>query len=133
MLDALRELFTSMGADGFEQAQSEAILTMLVWVMRADGKLQPAESDKLGQFAHSIRWTSPLTMKEYVLGEVERIKQLERGELKEADLMAEIAQKLQGKDVRYKAIKCCHELAKADNYLHRAEVGLLHRFTDALL
>lgn len=133
MLDALREIFTGMGAETFEQTQNEAIFTMLVWVMRADGKLDPAESDKLGQFAHSIQWNSPKTIKEYVLGEVERIKLVERGVLSDTDLLAELGQKLQGKEIRYKAIKVCHELAKADNFLDRAEVGLLHRFTNAML
>lgn len=133
MLSKLREFFLGLGSEAFEQNQNEAILTMLVWVMQADGKIEPGEGSKINDFIAAVKWNSDVPALDFVKLAKGRIAQIESGELTEEDLMKECSSKLKGSDIRYKAVKVCHELAKADNYFDAAEKHLLKLFSKTLI
>lgn len=134
MLQKLREFFQGLGAEQFQQNQNEAILTMLTWVMMADGKIEPEENEKIDDFLDSIQWKNDtITGRDFVGLTVKRVKSIESGELTEEALLKEISTKLKGEEIRYKALKICQELAKADAYFDRAEKNLLKRFAATLM
>ena len=133
MLQKLRDFFTSLGSKNFEQQHNEAIVQMLVWMMHSDGNIDPNESDKLDDFLASVNWQSEANEKQFVALATQKVKQIETGERTEEDLMAEISAKLKGQEIRYTAVKVCHELAKADNFMDKAEVHLFKVFSKSLL
>ncbi len=132
MLDKLVEFFKGVGTEKFLQNQNEAILLMLVWTMWADGKIEPEESDKLAAFIRSVPWLSETTPEEYIAESTERVKQVQNGQLAPEVLLKEIESKLKGDEIRYKALKVCHELSKADGYFDRSEIGVLKLFSGRL-
>jgi len=133
MLTKLRDFFLGLGSKDFEQDQNEAMLTLLVWVMQADGKIAAGESSKINDFIEAVNWNSDLPATAFVKEVSARIATIESGELSEEDLMKECSSKLKGSDIRYKAVKICHELAKADNYFDNAEKHLLKLFSKTLI
>lgn len=133
MFSELRQFFLGLGSKSFEQPQNEAILTMLTWVMVADGKLAPAEHDKLDEFIGSVEWTSETPPRQFVGEAVKRVKPIAAGSPEEAQLCKELAGKLVGGEIRYKALQACHQLAKADEYFDEAEKHLLKLFSQNLL
>jgi uncharacterized tellurite resistance protein B-like protein len=133
MLTKLREFILGLGSQNFEQNQNEAILTMLVWVMQADGKIEPGENSKLSDFVMAVKWESEISPTLFIQQAKERVAAVEQGEMTEEALLAECAKKLKGPDIRYKAVKVCHELAKSDNYFDAAEKHLLKLFSKTLM
>lgn len=133
MLSELREFFLGLGSRAFEQKQNEAILTMLTWMMVADGKLAPAEHDKLDEFIGSVEWTAETPPRQFVVETVKRVKPVAPGSDEEANLCKELAGKLVGGEIRYKALQACHQLAKADGYFDKAEMHLIKLFSKNLV
>lgn len=133
MLSKLRDFFLSLGSKDFEQDHNEAILTLLAWVMYADGKIEPSEQSKLKEFLDAVEWKSETPAKQFLAATAQRVKNVAPNSPEEADLVKELTGKLRGEDIRYKALKVCHELAKADNYFDQAEKHLLKLFSKALL
>lgn len=132
MLNKLREFFLGLGSEAFEQNQNEAILTLLVWVMQADGKMEPGEGSKIKDFVSAVKWTSEVPAIDFIRQAKLRVAEIEAGTLTEEELMKECAGKLKGAEIRYKAIKVCHELAKADDFFDAAERHLLKLFSKSL-
>jgi hypothetical protein len=133
MLSELQQFFLGLGSRAFEQTQNEAILTLLTWMMVVDGKLSPAEHDKLDEFIGSIEWTSETPPRQFVAETVKRVKPITAGSPEEAKLCKELAAKLVGGEIRYKALQACHQLAKADDYFDQAEKHLLKLFSHELI
>lgn len=133
MVSELREFFLGLGSRAFEQKQNEAILTLLTWMMVVDGSLAPTEHDKLDEFIGSVEWTSEQPPRQFVAETVKRVKPIAAGSPEEAKLCKELAGKLVGGEIRYKALQACHQLAKADQYFDQAEKHLLKVFSQELL
>ena len=133
MLERLREFFRHLGTQDFTQDHNEAIIDLLVWMMRADGELEIEENDKINEFLASVEWTAEHTPRGRIADAVAAVKEIEDGKRSGDAWLKEIAAKLHGDEIRYKAIKVCQELALADGYLDKAETSLLKRYQEALL
>jgi len=102
------------GKDGWNQAQREALVDLLVFAMYADGHLSLAEEKVLENQAAELAWESSQSIESYVNETTERVRLARGTEDGTENLLVSIRERLGDFEDRERAFFVCESLLSSD-------------------
>jgi len=114
MLDQLTRYFAPFQAAKISNAQSEAILELLVWTMYIDKSIKVAEEVELAHQASELAWTGQSSRGQFVDETSQRIKKLMGDEIGTFERLETLGQQLGSPELKQQALAACEMLARAD-------------------
>lgn len=113
--------------DTWSQAQSEALVDLMVWTMYVDRSIRVEENEELDIATLALNTNSALPITQYLPESIAKIRHVWTNEAESEVLLHDIAMYLDTQELQEKALRLCTNIAEADAELAEEETAFLNR------
>ncbi len=115
-----------------DQAEREAVITLMLVTMYADKKLMLEENATLRRYEKLIKWESGRSLSDFFGNTIATVRSAMRDEAKLTALITGACDRIGSEAIRTLTIKACNDMAAADFKKDSSEQLLLARIVSGL-
>ena len=113
--------------DAWSQAQSEALIDLMIWTMYIDRSIRVEENDELDAKTISMNNNPSMPITQYLPKSIAKIRSVWTDQVESEVLLQEISMYLDSPEIRNHALELCKAIAEADGDLAVAEQAFLDK------